>query len=222
MEERRKISLPHKQPQNTQTVQQGDDRAQGAQELTVPSYSALRTGAAVSGNLTSESGQAQPSGQTETPRTARLVTSAAQRQADRDARPPRTNKVTPTGHTKPEIVRSAELTSPDHDSSDELVKAVSQESRSSGDTLHSPSEENGIEPSPRPTHPWREGATCEGCTGRHPARERWEQRYTRVTWYVENGQLERIRRLSDEGKLRSFTALVNAALHDYLSQHFPL
>lgn len=53
-----------------------------------------------------------------------------------------------------------------------------------------------------------------------PRGERFEDRYTRVTTYLENELHERVQRLRDSGRVVGVTALYNAALRQYLNKYY--
>jgi hypothetical protein len=47
----------------------------------------------------------------------------------------------------------------------------------------------------------------------------FSQRYTRVTTYLENSLSDKVKELSREGRISSVTALVNAALKEFLNKY---
>lgn len=65
--------------------------------------------------------------------------------------------------------------------------------------------------------------TAQQGAGANPVparREPFEERYRRVTTYLERGLHERVQRLRSSGRVGSVTALYNAALRQYIKRYY--
>jgi len=130
--------------------------------------------------------------------------------------PKRKQKVTPTGLARLEMVTPKEtpFMEPRPDTEEADVKEIPSprqlDPKQQDETSKQTPKQTPADASPP--------ATRHAAAQRAPQPESWEDRFARVTWYVERNRLTSVRKASQtEG--RSLSNFLNAALEEYLKRH---
>jgi len=126
--------------------------------------------------------------------------------------PKRKQKVTPSGLTRPEMV------SPKETPSLELRPATEEADAKEIPSARQPDPTQQDE-TPKQTPPDSDPPVTQHVGAQRATHQpSWEDRFARVTWYVERNRLTSVRKASQtEG--RSLSNFLNAALEEYLKRH---